>query len=55
MAHPAVVLVLKHLRRWGQSLKSHSTDCEKLGIKPAIPGLQGIGLTVSPTAQARCS
>ena len=41
-AHPAVVLVLKRLRRWGNSLKSHPTDWEKLGIKPATPGLQDI-------------
>ena len=41
-AQPAVVLVLK-----GLSLKSHPTDWEKPGIKPATPGLQDIGL--SPT------
>ena len=39
-AQPAVVLVLKHLRRQGNSLKSHPTDREKLGIEPATPGLQ---------------
>ena len=34
-AQPAVVLVLKRLRRWGNSLKSHPTDWEKPGIEPA--------------------
>ena len=29
------------------------TDREMLGIEPATPGLQGIGL--SPTSQARCA
>ena len=42
-----MVLVLKHLRRRGHGLKSHSTDWEKSGIEPATPGLQDIGL--SPT------
>ena len=46
-AQPAVVLVLKPLRRRGNGLKSHSADWEKPGIKPATPGLQDIGL--SPT------
>ena len=41
---PAVVLVLKRLRRRGNSLKSHPTDWEKPGIEPATPGLQDIGL-----------
>ena len=48
-AHPAVVLVLKRLRRRGNSFKSHRpsfkshlTDWEKLGIKPATPGLKDI-------------
>ena len=31
-AQPAVVLVLKRLRRRGNSLKSHPTDWEKPGI-----------------------
>ena len=31
-ARPAVVLVLKRLRRRGNSLKSHPTDWEKQGI-----------------------
>ena len=44
-----MVLILKRLRRRGKCLKSHSTDCEKLGIELATPGLQDIGL--SPTAQ----
>ena len=40
-AQPALVLVLKHLRRPGNGLKSHPTDCgEKPGIEPATPGLQ---------------
>ena len=39
-AQPAVVLVLKRLRRWGNGLKSHPTDWEKPGIEPATPGLQ---------------
>ena len=37
-AQLAVVLVLKHLRRRGNSLKSHPTDWEKHGIKPGTPG-----------------
>ena len=49
-AKPAVVLVLKRLRRRGNSLKSHPTDWEKPGIEPATtPGLQDIGL--SPTTR----
>ena len=47
-AQPAVVLVLKRLRRRGNSLKSHPTDWEKLRIKPATPGLQDIGLSPTP-------
>ena len=39
-AQPAVVLVLKHLRRRDNGLKSHPTDWEKPGIEPATPGLQ---------------
>ena len=42
-AQPAVVLVLKRLRRRGHGFKSHPTDWEKPGIEPATPGLQGIG------------
>ena len=42
-AQPAVVLVLKRLRRRGNSLKSHPTDWKKPGIEPATPGLQDIG------------
>ena len=34
-AQPAVVLVLKRLRRRGNSFKSHPTDWEKPGIEPA--------------------
>ena len=45
-AQPAVVLVLKRLRRWGNGLKSHPTDGEKPGIEPATPGLQDIGLSL---------
>ena len=47
-AQPAVVLVLKRLRRRGNSLKSHPTDWEKPGIEPATPGLQDIGLSPTP-------
>ena len=47
-SQPAVVLVLKHLRRRGNSLKSHQTDWEKAGIEPAAPGLQDIGLCPTP-------
>ena len=47
-AQRAVVLVSKHLRRRGNSLKSHPTDWEKLGIEPANPGLQDIGLSPTP-------
>ena len=47
-AQPAVVLVLKRLRRRGHSLKSHSTDWKKPGIEPVTPGLQGIGLSPTP-------
>ena len=34
-AQPAVVLVLKCLRRWGNGLKTHPTDWEKPGIELA--------------------
>ena len=34
---PAEVLVLKRLRKPGNDLKSHPTDWEKPGIKPAAP------------------
>ena len=47
-SQPAVVLVLKRLRRRGNSLKSHSTDWEKPGIEPATPGLQDIGYSPTP-------
>ena len=47
-AQPAVVLVLKRLRRRGKGLKSHPTDGEKPGIEPATPGLQDIGLSPTP-------
>ena len=47
-AQPEVVLVLKRLRRRGNSLKSHPTDWEKPGIEPATPGLQDIGLSPTP-------
>ena len=35
-AQPAVVLVLKRLRRWGNSLKSHPTDwwSHRLNVGP---------------------
>ena len=44
-AQPAVVLVLKRLRRWVNGLKSHPTDWDKMGIEPATPDLQDIGLS----------
>ena len=47
-AQQTVVLVLKRLRRRGNSLKSHQTDLEKPGIEPATPGLQYIGLSPTP-------
>ena len=47
-AQPAVVLILKLLRKWGHSLKSHPTDWEKPGIEPVTPCLQGIGLSPTP-------
>ena len=47
-AQPAVVLVLKRLRRRGNGLKSHPTDWEKPGIESATPGLQDIGLSPTP-------
>ena len=47
-AKPAVVLVLKRLRRRGNGLKSHPTDWEKPGIEPATPGLQDKGLSPTP-------
>ena len=46
---PAVVLILKHLRRRDHSLKSHPTDWEKPGIEPTTPGLQDIGLSLACT------
>ena len=45
-AQPAVVLILKRLRRRGNGLKSHPTDWEKPGIELATPGLQDIGLSL---------
>ena len=47
-AQPAVVLVLKRLRRRGNGLKSHPTDWEKPGIESATPGLQDKGLSPTP-------
>ena len=47
-AQLAVFLVLKRLRRRGNSLKSYPTDWEKPGIEPATPGLQDIGLSPTP-------
>ena len=49
-AQPAVVLVLKRLRRRANGLKSHPTDWEKPGIEPASPGLQDLGLSPTPLA-----
>ena len=48
-AQLAVVLVLKRLRRRGNSLKSHQTDWEKPGIEPATPGLQDIATSAVST------
>ena len=48
-AQPAVVLVLKRLRRRGNGLKSHPTDWEKPGIEPATPGLQDRELGIDDT------
>ena len=45
---PAVVLVLKRLRRRGHDLKSHPIDWEKPGIEASTPGLQDIGLSPTP-------
>ena len=50
-ANPAVVLILKHLRRLDHGLKSHPTDWEKRGIKPATPDLQDISLSPTPRHQ----
>ena len=47
-SQPAVVLVLKRLKRRGNGLKSQSTDWEKTGIEPATPGLKDIGLSPTP-------
>ena len=47
-AQQAVALVLKYLRRWGHSLKCHPTYWEKMGIEPATPGLQDVGLSPTP-------
>ena len=47
-AQPAVVLVLKRLRKRWNGLKSHPTDCKKPGTEPATPGLQDIGLSPTP-------
>ena len=47
-AQPAVVLILKRLRRWGHSLNTHPTDWENQGIEPATLGLQGISLSPTP-------
>ena len=45
---PAVVLVLKRLKRQNNGLKSHPTDWKKPGIEPATLGLQDIGLSPTP-------
>ena len=36
-AQPAVVVILKRLRKRGHGFKSYPTDCEKPGIKPGAP------------------
>ena len=38
----------KASQKTGNSLKSHPTDWEKPGIEPATPGLQDIGLSLTP-------
>ena len=38
-------------QKTGPQLKSHLTDWKKPGIKPATPGVQGIGF--SPTPQLK--
>ena len=38
----------KASQRTGHGSKSHPTDWEKPGIKPATPGLQGICLSPTP-------
>ena len=47
-AQPAVVLIFKHIRRRGHSFISHLTDWEKLGIKSATHGIEGIDLSPTP-------
>ena len=42
-AQPAVVLILKYLRKQDHGFMPHPTDWDKPGIKPGTPGLQGIG------------
>ena len=54
-AQPAVVLVLKHLGRRGNGLKSHPTDWEKPGLEHATPGLQDIGLSPTPQHVLSCN
>ena len=48
---PAVVLILKRLRRRGHGLKSHPKDWEKPGIETATPGLHDKGLSPTPWRQ----
>ena len=43
-----MALVLKGLGRQCHGFKFHSTDWEKPGIEPAIPGLQDLGLSPTP-------
>ena len=52
-AQLAVVLILKHHRRWGHSLKSHPTDWEKPGLERVTPSLQGIGLSLGEHSAIR--
>ena len=47
-AQPAVVLVIKRLRRRDNSFESHPTDWEKPGIEPATHDLQDIGSSPTP-------
>ena len=47
-AQPAVVLVLKCLRRRDNSLKSHPTDLGESGNRTCDPWVQDIGLSPTP-------
>ena len=44
-AQPAIVLILKRLRKRGHGFKSHPTDRGKPEVELATPDLLGIGLS----------